>query len=138
MNALLGQFGLSVTLVGRHDGSVTDAGGRAPRPALFPASVHGGTPSLTRKDGKPVLASAGVGKGQVTVYGDGALFSSANMGSTAELPSPYKRSVYEFEYWLLRSQLGLRASPPSLDCGDRGHGGLAALHDASSTDIAAP
>ncbi len=88
----------------------TDLAGQVTGPSGWPAidvdaacEVAGGR-ALARVGGKPVAATVRWGEGSVTVIGFSHRFSDRNMGVTGDIePDETMRSVYEFEFKLLRA-----------------------------------
>jgi hypothetical protein len=58
--------------------------------------------------GKAVLAVAEYGRGQVTVFADGWLFSTESMGISRETPTESQRRNHELAYLVLDETLRLR------------------------------
>jgi len=76
--------------------------------AHCPWYVVGGDPLACREDGKAVLAVAEYGRGQVTVFADGWLFSTESMGLSREKPTESQRRNHELAYLVLEETLRLR------------------------------
>lgn len=106
-NDLVGGLGLTVDRSKTVAGQSKSADGFPVLPIEGAYRVVGGEP-ITTVDGEVVAAWKQHGKGLVCVVGFGSRFADAKMGVSANIePDAEARSVYEFEYALLRS-LGRR------------------------------
>ncbi len=73
-------------------------------------ALTGSKPLLTLSDGAVVMGERDFGAGKVIAFGASQLFSTPAMGSTAMIPTPRMRALFQVQYDLFENVAGIRVT----------------------------
>lgn len=72
--------------------------------------IRGGKPWIVgAKSGRACLAGVEFGLGKVAAFGASRIFSAQAMGDVAATPTAPQKNLFQLQYWLIETVLGLRA-----------------------------